>query len=127
MTNAVWCLKDCGVWCKCSQGRGEVNYLGLNSYFVLLLGFAEQTAEESDASRTRYRSRSLWKNNLFTYLSIIFSLSKPPQDTAPPGHAGASERGGAYSASSVIMEKIALYYCNSRVKSASFTNNTFNI
>lgn len=34
MTNAVLCLKDCSVCCKCTLGRGEVNYFGLNSYFV---------------------------------------------------------------------------------------------
>lgn len=50
MTNGVLCLKDCGVWCECSLGRGEVNYLGLNSYFVPLLGSSQQTGEESDAS-----------------------------------------------------------------------------
>lgn len=34
MTNVVLCLKDCSVWCECTLGCGEVNYLGLNSYFV---------------------------------------------------------------------------------------------
>lgn len=88
MTNAVWCLKDCGVWCKCSQGRGEVNYLGLNSYFVLLQGSREQTGEEGDASQTSYRSRSLWKKQSVHIFIYNFFLSKPRQDIAPPGHAG---------------------------------------
>lgn len=50
MTNGVLCLKDCGVWCERSLGRGEVNYLGLNSYFVPLRGSSQQTGGESDAS-----------------------------------------------------------------------------
>lgn len=50
MTNGVLRLKDCGVWCECSLGRGEVNYLGLNSYFVPLWGSSQQTGEEGDAS-----------------------------------------------------------------------------
>lgn len=49
MTNGVLRLKDGGVWYECSLGRGEVNYLGLNSYVVPLQGSSQQTGEESDA------------------------------------------------------------------------------
>lgn len=38
VTNGVLCLKDCGVCCECSAGQSEVNYLGLNTYFVPLQG-----------------------------------------------------------------------------------------
>ena len=70
MTNGVLCLKDCGVWSECSLGRGEVNDLGLNSYFVPLWGPSQQTGEESDASWTGCIYRSLWKKQtLFVFLS----------------------------------------------------------
>lgn len=73
MTNGVLCLKDCGVWCECSLGRGEVNYLGLNSYFVPLRGSGRQTGEDSDASWTGCISRSLRrKQQLFFYLFIFY-------------------------------------------------------
>lgn len=78
MTNGVLCLKDCGVWCECSLGRGEVNYLGLNSYFVPLQGSSQQTGEESDASWTGCISRSLWiKQHLFLFF-YFFSCFNPP-------------------------------------------------
>lgn len=50
MTNGVLCLKDCGVWCERFPGRGEVNYLGLDAYFVPLWGGGGQTAEDGHAS-----------------------------------------------------------------------------
>lgn len=81
MTNGVLRLKDCGVWCECSLGRGEVNYLGLNSYFVPLWGSSQQTGEEGDASWTGCISRSLWKkNNTFfiNFLFYFFTRFNPP-------------------------------------------------
>lgn len=50
MTNGVLCLKDCGVRRECSLGRGEVNYLGLNSYCVPLWGASRQTGAGGDVS-----------------------------------------------------------------------------
>ncbi len=74
MTNGVLCLKDCGVWCECSLGRGEVNYLGLNSYFVPLQGSSQQTGEESDASWTGCISRSLWTKQHLWFISFFLYL-----------------------------------------------------
>lgn len=75
MTNGVLCLKDCGVWCECSLGRGEVNYLGLNSYFVPLQGWSQQTGEESDASWTGCISRSLWGKKQQFFLFFFYPSS----------------------------------------------------
>ena len=76
MTNGVLCLKDCGVWCECSLGRGEVNYLGLNSYFVPLRGSGRQTGEDSDASWTGCISRSpRRKQQLFFFFISLLCVS----------------------------------------------------
>lgn len=58
--NGVLCLKDCGVWCRRFHlGLREVNYLGLNSYFVPLKGIRRAGGRGSDASWTGRISRSL--------------------------------------------------------------------
>lgn len=68
VTNGVLCLKDCGVCCECSAGQSEVNYLGLNTYFVPLQGWGQDG--EKPRSLNASVSRSLWTHRGFFFFKL---------------------------------------------------------